>query len=269
MLNDRVITLINAEIDGELDPQERDELQAILEQSDEARRLQGELRRLADVLEQLPEQAPPPELAARIMDQVRLPAATQASGVAGGWLASWLGAFQPAQAGLAFAAGLLLTVGFYEISQRGGAAADLSSMVGTMVANPSGAAGRAKDSLSIAEPGLTGTVSLSEVGSFLVLNFDLQSELRTEIEVGLAAAGLGFGGIAHASADSANVTESYEVSGGTLRVVNQGRQVFSVFLPGASDASRPQSAGPEAGGRTISIGISTGGDARFSGVLRG
>lgn len=269
MLNDRIITLINADIDDELGPQERAELDAVLADSAEARRLQDELRRLAALMDRLPEPEPPADLAARIVGQVQLPAGHALSGAQGGWLAGWLAAFQPAQAGLAFAAGLLLTVGFYELSQRGGTAADLSSMVGTMVANPAGVSGRAKDSLSISEPGLAGTVTLSEVGGFLVLNFDLVSEQRTEIVVELAKAGLGFGGIAHATANSSIVTESYEVSGGTLRVVNQGRQVFSVFLPGASDVSRPQPASPDGDGRVISIGISSGGAARYSGVLRG
>jgi hypothetical protein len=142
-------------------------------------------------------------------------------------------------------------------------------MVGTMVANPSAASGRVRDSLSISQPGLNGTVTLGEVGEFLVLNFDLESASRTEIVVELAEAGLGFGGIAHASTDSSTVDESYEVSGGALRVVNQGRQVFSVFLPSAADRPRQQAASEEGGGRKISIGISTDGAARYSGELRG
>ena len=61
-------------------------------------------------------------------------------------------------------------------------------MVGTMVANPASDSGRVRDSLAIAEPGLNGTVTLGELGSFLVLNFDLESESRTEIVVELARA---------------------------------------------------------------------------------
>jgi hypothetical protein len=141
-------------------------------------------------------------------------------------------------------------------------------MVGTMVANPASESGRIRDSLTIAEPGLYGTVTLGELGSFLVLEFDLESESRTEIVVELAQAGLGFGGIAHAAADSSIVNESYEVSGGTLRVVNQGRQMFSVFLPRVGNPSRQHAASNDGVGRTVSIGISTDGAGRYSGVLR-
>ena len=42
MLNDRIITLINADIDDGLGPQERAELDAVLADSAEARRLQDE-----------------------------------------------------------------------------------------------------------------------------------------------------------------------------------------------------------------------------------
>ena len=171
---------------------------------------------------------------------------------------------RPAQAGVAFAAGLLAAVGVYELAPRGGSAADISSMVGTMVANPDAQAAKPKDRLSIAQPGLDGSITLGQVGDFLVLNFDLESAARTEIVVELAGAGLGFGGIAQASDEAGERTQTYEVSGGILRVVNQGRQAFSVFLPRLAD----DSVGQRAEGREISIGITTDGAAPYRGVLR-
>lgn len=271
MLEERVIYLINADIDGELGSAERAELASILESSADARALQVELRRLAVLMDGLPDRAPPADLAGRILEQVRLQPEPVRSGSASRpkfSLAGLLASFQPAQAGVAFAAGLLLTMGFYEVSQRDGTPADLSNMVGTMLAKPSDSGGREMDSLSIAQPGLSGTVSLGEIGNYLVMNFDLDSAEETEIVIGLAEAGLGFGGIAHASADG-STEEFYEVSGGTLRVVNQGRQAFSVFLPRVTDPSRVQAARQDGSGRQISIGISTGGAVTYRGVLQG
>jgi hypothetical protein len=272
MLQQRVIYLINAEIDGELEPAEITELESILESSDEARKMQAELRKLTKLMEDEPEQMPPADLASRIVGQITLPAPRQATepSLPAKWSPfGWLASFQPAQAGVAFAAGLLLTVAFYEAAQHDGAPADLSSMVGTMVADPSSLPAREKDSLPITGPGVSGSVSLGEIGEYVVLSFDLESEQQTEIEVGLAEAGLGFGGIAHASVAGNAGDETYEVSGGALRVVNQGRQVFSVFLPQVADPTADRATGQDGGGREISIGISAQGAPVFSGVLRG
>jgi hypothetical protein len=269
MVEERTVYLINADIDGELSPEERAELAELLETSDEARALRAELRKLATLMDDLPERVPPAGLSDRIVARVRLPESRTGVTRARAPLKGILAAFQPVPAGLAFAAGLLLTVGYYEVAQRGGEPADLSSMVGTMVAKPSGFVGRKKDSMRITQPGLTGMVSLGEVGEFLVLNFDIESVDPTEIEVGYADAGLGFGGIAHVSSDSNTQDESFQVSGGTLRVVNQGRQAFSVFLPRVTDTSRHQVANREGDGRQIFIGISSGGTVVFSGALQG
>lgn len=276
MLEQRVIDLINAEIDAEIDGQlgshESAELESILQASEEARVMKTELRKLSNLMADMPEQEPPADLASRVLAQIRLPASRPANGqsLRPKWsLLGSLASFQPAQAGVAFAAGLLLTVAFYETAQHDGAPADLSSMVGTMMADPSRLPAREKDSLPIAGSGLSGSVSLSEIGEYVVLSFDLESAQQTEIEVGLAEAGLGFGGIAHASAAGNAGDETYEVSGGTLRVVNQGRQVFSVFLPQVADPTADRATGQDGGGRAIPIEIFTEGATVFSGVLRG
>lgn len=270
MPDERVLYLVNAEIDGELAPEERAELESALRSSAEARATQLALQKLATLMDGVPAQEPPAGLAHRIVEQIRLPA-RQAAGAQRFSLAGLLSSLASARAGLAFAAGLVLAVGFYEVTRLGGESVDLSQVVGAMVAAPEGSAAQTqqKDRLSITGPGLSGTVSLGEMGTYVVLSFDFESAQVTEIEIGLAEAGLGFGGIAHASAAGLAADESYEVSGGTLRVVNQGRQVFTVFLPEVAGKSAGPVSGQDGGGRKISVGISTGGAPLFSGVLRG
>lgn len=269
MLDERVLYLINAELDGELSSEERQELESALRSSAEARTLRAELRKLATLMSELPAQEPPPGFARHVIAQIPLPL-RQAAGASKFSLAGLLSSLQPARTGLAFAAGLLVTVGFYEATQRGGEPVDLSQLVGTMLAAPEGSVEqtRQKDILSLTGPGLSGTVSLGEMGKYVTLTFDLESAQMTEIEIGLAEAGLGFGGIVSASAAGLAADESYRLSEGTLRVVNQGRQVFTVFLPEVADASAGLVAGHDDGGRQISVGISTGGAPLFSGVLR-
>jgi hypothetical protein len=207
----------------------------------------------------MPEREPPAGLAGRILQQISLPA-RQAVPASKWSLAGLVASFQPAPAGLAFAAGLLLTVGFYEATQNSGAAPDLSRMVGTMLADPASTPAQQKDSLSIVTPDLSGTVSLGAIGEFVILNFDLQSVQPTEIVVGLAEAGLGFGGIAHASAAGNVVEESYEISGGALRVTNPGSHPFVVFL------RRPGVQSP--GAQAIGIEVTRSGERVFEGSLR-
>lgn len=237
MVNERTVYLINAGIDGELGPEERAELDAILEASGEARSLQAELRRLTSTMESLPTREPPAGLSERILGQIRLPApARRHAGQSPRFsLGALFASFQPAQAGLAFAAGLLVTVGFYETALRDGGTDDLSSMVGTMVAHSERSVGQLQGTLTIAQPGLSGTVFTSELEEFVVMNFDLDLAERSEILIDVAEAGMSFGGVARASADEESIDERYEVSGGTLRIVNQGRQQFQVFLRRAGE----------------------------------
>jgi hypothetical protein len=259
MLEERVLYLINAEIDGELASAERPELESALRSSAEARAMHAQLRKLANAMEAMPQQAPPADLTRRILQQIRLPARRPAAAPRFS-LARLLASFRPAQAGLAFAAGLLLTVGAYEATSRNGEKVDLSQVVGTMVANPASAPAQEEDSLSVVAPGLSGTVRLSALGEFTILNFDLESAQQTEILVGLADAGFGFGGIAHTSAAGTAVDESYEVSGGTLRVVNPGSHPFVVFL------RRPEAS--TQGAEAIAIEVKRSGERVFEGSLR-
>lgn len=255
MLEQQTLELINAEIDGALRADERAQLDAILESSAEARAMKAELQKLANLMDSMPEQTPPEELTEQILARVRLPKRQPTFS-----LGALMSSLQPAQVGLAFAAGLLVTMGVYELSPGQLADVDPASVVGTMVLNPDVQNVNQADSLTISEPGVAGTVTLSAAGKLQVLSFDLQSADTAEISISLSEAGLSFGGIARVAASGLAADGSYEVSGGTLRVINQGHQAFSVFL---------LEAGVDAGGREISIGISTHGAPVFSGVLRG
>ncbi len=225
MLEERTINLINADLDGELEASEREELKAILESSAEARTMRAELLRLSNLLDSLPEQSPPPGLANQILQQLAPPLSASRS-----FFSDLFASFQPATAGMAFAAGLLLTVGFYELSSDGQPSGNTASMVGTMVAGGQGNPGLLKNDLLLRGDGFTGTVSLTKIAGIYALSFDLRSDGPTEIEVGLDHTGLSYGGFAETPSEADQAFESLAISGGTLRVVNQGRQQFTVFL---------------------------------------
>jgi anti-sigma factor RsiW len=256
MLDERTLDLINAGIDGELSPEESRQLDAILDSSAEARAMRAELLKLSNLLDSQPAVQPPADLSNRILHQIQ--PQTQKKEFS---LASFIASFQPATAGAAFAAGLLATVAFYEISPSGGTGLDTSGMVGTMLADPDSVRTDQADSISFDGLGVTGKVTLQTANEVFALEFDFDSKTPVEVEIAFAEAGLGFGGIAHAVIGSDEAEKSYELSGGTLRVVNQGRQAFTVFLLGvASDGGD---------GRKIDVVVSSEGARVFAGTLRG
>jgi len=258
MLQERIINLINEELDGELSAADRAELEAVLQDSEEARAMREELQRLGTWIGSMPEVEPPANLREQILAGVPLPRSQFRPSISFG---SLFASFQPAQAGLAFAAGLLLAVGYYELSPAHRESADPSQMVGTLIAGKQPAAVARVETLAIRESGVKGTISLRKSGSFQILDFDLDSQHTSEVEISFAGAGLSFGGIAHTTDGPDTAAQSYEVSGGTLRVANQGRQAFSVFLK--------QAAAGDSGSQGINIGISSGGERRYDGVFRG
>jgi len=241
MLEARALQLINAEIDGELKPGESAELEAILESSAEARAMKAEMLKLVNLLDSVPEQAPPEVLTGRILD--RIPVGKRPWNFA---LANLVSSFQPIPAGLAFATGLLLTVGVYELSPEQHAPDDLNSMVGTMLmeSQPDSTAQDAR--LAISAPGVLGSVALSDIGDVLILSVDVAAEQKTEIVIAMANAGLGFRGIARGPSSEPEVGEYFEVTEGDLHVVSETSRPFNVYLRRVGNgAIRPQSLGIE------------------------
>ena len=255
MLNERDLYLINAEIDGALEPGEQAELETILSSSEEAKAMRAELWKLATLLDETPEQEPPADLARRIAEQ--LPAPRRRTGFS---LSAIFSSLQPAPTAAAFAAGLLAAIGFYELSSQSRPAADIANMVGTIVAPRQGTETERRDRLELSAPGLSGTMSLNVQGEVVVVEVDLNSSQTIAVELDLDESGLSFGGLARAGSGSAG-EESYEVSGGALRVISQGQQAFSVFLL--------QTANWNGRDREIGLVVSSAGQPVVTGVLRG
>jgi hypothetical protein len=256
MLTERTLQLINAELDGELGPGEREELDALLEASADARAMRAELQKLEKMMDAVPSLTPPPQLSERILDRLALPRRRFNFDFTG-----MFASFQPATAGVAFAAGLLATVAVYEWAPSGHLPLNTSGMVGTMVAGQQVDAMTSLDSYTISRPGMKGTLRLIGGDKLLALEVDVDSARPSEIEIILDEAGVVFGGIALGADGQGQKSEFYEVSGGTVRVVNQGRQTFTIFLP--------ISAREGSNGRQIRFGISAEEAPGISGVLRG
>ena len=133
-IDQRIQELLNGGLDGELSPAEQEELNELLAKSAEVRELDQELRAFHQLMDPLPELEPPQYLQETIERQVRLPAQNtgpdEKRGLFGNWLsANWL------RTGLALAAGVVLTVGVYEMGSEPISEHDATNLVGTVVKN--------------------------------------------------------------------------------------------------------------------------------------
>ena len=213
MLDERLAELIQADVDGELGPEQRAEVTQALEQSEEARVYHSEMLRVARLMTETPEQDPPWGLRQRILDSIELPA------MSAGW-------FRPASYGMAMAAGVVLAVGVLSIAPMGNK--ELGSLVGTMVSNGQDIPRGAEAGLDINHPEIKGQVWLKNLDEAWVVEFDLESKGAVDVTIDLNNTGMRFGGYA----DQAGYTgeEQLQVSGGEVRVVNQGTRHFVLFL---------------------------------------
>ncbi len=222
MLDERIAELIQADIDGVLAVVDRAELTAALENSAPAREFHEEMIRMAKLLADMPDIDPPWGLRRRILDSIRLPVRSRLSG----WLA-------PASYGLAVAAGVLIAVGVAQVTPRG--SEDMSSLVGTMVSQGHDLPRSATSELAIDLAGVQGQVRMKSLSLAWALEFDLKSEDAVEVAIDLDGSGLSFGG--YADQDENAGVDNIEVSGGKVRMTNQGSHQFVLFLRRAHEAS--------------------------------
>ena len=253
MLNEHEIYLINAGIDDELDAARQAELEQLLAGSEEARAMHAELLKLTNILAAAPQQQPPEGLAGVILDHAAPRPAFS--------LRSMFSAFHPATAGVAFAAGLLATVTVYEWAPGHGETAMHAQMVGTLVAGRKAEDSNPVDQIEWESGGFAGQMILRREGGLSVLDIDVSGDGPMEIRFELEKAGLDFGGMMIGQGESASDKQEYEVSGGTLRVVSQGNQAFTLFLPAAIKQS--------GSGKAIRVGVSAGGEELFTGMIGG
>lgn len=136
MIDARTEELINADIDGELDADARQELRQRLSDSAEARTLHAQLVKLDSLLKALPQQEAPATLRESITTAVELP---QPDAVAvAPFVASWPGV---ARYGLAAAlGGLAVALGFFSTMGMWESPSEYDQLIGTIAPASSGAA---------------------------------------------------------------------------------------------------------------------------------
>jgi len=219
-IEQKIIDLINAEIDGELGDRDQAELEVLLENSAEARDLHDELRSLCSTLDAVEPEEPPTHMRHVIMNSLRTerPAARRPGVIEALFAAPAL------RYAAVFAAGVFLTLSIVnsgEISNR--AFDDMTHYVGT-VADPIDA--QLESSVSVNELAVAGTVALRSAGPLLILDFDLVSRDPIEVEAVYTDRTIWFNGFAQL--ESSGTTVSAE--SGVVRLGMQGKRRYVVYL---------------------------------------
>jgi hypothetical protein len=246
MLDERIAEFIQADVDGELAEEHRNELNLALEQSSDARAFRDEMKRVAEIFAQTPDIEPPAELGSQIIDSVDLP--VRSSVITGH--ASW---FKPASYGLAMAAGVLLAVGVGQLKLQ--EQQDMSQLVGSMVQNNHEVTTPSAGQLGIDIEAVQAQFRLSSLEQAWALEFDMSSDEAVNVVMDLNGTGLKFSGFANQDAG----IEAFEVSGGKIRVSNQGTHQYVLFLRSVPGESASQ--------QDMGIVVQQQGDEIYSGAL--
>jgi len=232
-VDQHVLDLLNGSVDGELSVAEQAELDSLLAGSARARDLQEELKALAGILDELPEQVPPEYLHNAIISQVRLPVVADAEGQKSGLFSQWLAA-PWMRTGLALAAGVMLTVGIYQTGSENLSPEDAARMTGTVVKTPNGVL---LDSTRFSAQAITGKAELRAKDGRLSIDVYLESDGMTVLNLGLTRQGLEFAG----TSGLKNPADDVTVANGVISVSTSGQQHYELWLKCTAELDKGQS----------------------------
>ena len=249
----RAFELLSAGLDGDLSPEEKTELEQLLAESAEARRLQGELTELDRILADAPDQEPPADLADSIVERT-LAAAPEPRQSLWDWLPGLQ--FGPVlRYGFSVALGALLAIAVYETQPDIGPSGDITELVGTMAPDADPAGREILDSLSFERTGVSSVARLERRDEALVIDVRIDTTQTVEISLDFADSGFDFEALAQSELDS------IEFAGENLKVKGRGQRRFAVLL-------RSRSGDPIATEAKIDLEYSSDGDVLQQGTLR-
>lgn len=226
-IDEKYTELINANIDGEISPAEKTELEAFLAGSEEGRALAAELRALGETLDSVPELSPPPHVRHVVMNSI--PEITPEAPAAPGFLQS-LFAVPALRYAATFAAGVVMTVALVDsgkIQQE--AFDDVTGLVGTI--SDTARLGPGVDSEVIHKSNLAGTVTLREAGEMLIIDIDLSTSGPVDIVASYNDRSIWFNGFAQLESTGTSVS----ASDGEIKIQVDGKRRYAVYLHNSED----------------------------------
>ena len=227
-IDQHILELINADIDGEITPADRERLRAELQSNPEAQKHHDEMTKLVRSLDALPSKTPPPHMRHNIMDTVNAIPHQRRDEVP--FWKSFLVA-PPLHYVGTFAAGSLVTfliVSSNEISQ--GAFDEVTDLVGTMSSDTDAGGRGAAAAINLTDQTLAGTVRAHRAGPIMVIDFDLTSAEPVEIIAAFADPDVWFNGFAQLESDGTRVAAET----GRVSLQMSGKRRYAMYLHNAS-----------------------------------
>lgn len=226
-IDPNIVELINADIDGEISPAQKQELDAALAANPQAQAMHAELSGLSSTLDELPDLDPPPHLKHAIMASI--PASQAEPHTEGNWLLTLFAAPALRYAAM-FAAGALLTLSLVSSDQLSDRAfTDVTGLVGTMSSDvPDGPGIQVT---RIDRPEVAGRVSLRNSGPLLIVDFDLVSAGPVDIVASYSDQSIWFNGFAQLESPGASIS----AESGRVTMQIDGRRRYALFLHNAGD----------------------------------
>jgi anti-sigma factor RsiW len=216
MTDERKLELISASLDGELNSDERNELDDLLQDSAEARDLNAEFEQLDSLLRDVPEVEPPASLHDQIMAQVRPRTVKEKPSFKDILLDVLPGA--GLKYVLATGAGAIMALLVIGGQPMDPGSIDYSDLVGTMSPDRAASGTDILDSYAFSGEGVESLIQLRLSGgmAFVALN----------ISADFSAAGLWPEAVAQINGR----TESIAIAGQAVQVQTSGQQQLTIFL---------------------------------------
>jgi hypothetical protein len=226
-IEQKYIDLINADIDGEIEPADKSELDVLLTEDEEARSLRAQLATLCGSIVSIDAVSPPPHLKHVIMNSVKPPPVkTESPGILQMLFSSSVLKF----AGT-FVAGVLLTLSILSSEQISNEAFDgVTGLVGT-ISDPIN--GDLVKEIAVDNTEVAGQVSLRSSGSMLILDFDLVANGPVEIEASYADRTIWFNGFAQLESSGTTVS----AKSGSVTLGMEGKRRYAVYLQNGGERS--------------------------------
>jgi hypothetical protein len=225
-IDPNIVELINADIDGEISPADKDTLEALMAESPEAQAMHAELSGLSLSLDELPDLDAPPYLIHTIMAEIPKP---EQQGRRGDSLRGLFAAPALRYAAM-FVAGSVLTLSLVssdQVSER--AFNDVTGLVGTISSEVP--VGTGIQTLQIDRTEVAGHITLRSSGPLLIVDFDLVSNGPIDIVASYSDQSVWFNGFAQLESPGASIS----AESGRISMKIDGKRRYALYLHNAGD----------------------------------
>jgi hypothetical protein len=224
-IDPNIVELINADIDGEISPADKDTLEAMMAESPDAQAMHAELSGLSSSLDELPDLDAPPYLIHTIMAEVP----KNESQDRGDFLRGLFAAPALRYAAM-FVAGSVLTLSLVssdQVSER--AFNDVTGLVGTISSEVP--VGPGIQTLQIDRTDVAGHITVRSSGPLLIVDFDLVSNGPIDIVASYSDQSVWFNGFAQLESPGASISAET----GRISMKINGKRRYALYLHNAGD----------------------------------